>query len=72
MLLFGVDLFKGCRLYRSTHWDDMGCGEEGIVCVMMGLLVDSSLGSLAANITLFVGRSSLGVLCVVLECCIFL
>jgi hypothetical protein len=36
----------------------------------MGLLVGGSLGYLAALITLFVVRGSLGVLCVVLVCCI--
>jgi hypothetical protein len=48
----------------------MGCGVEGIICVMMGLLVGGSLGSLATIIALFVGRGSLDVSCVVLECCI--
>jgi len=37
---------------------------------MMELLVGGTLGSLAGLIILFVGRGSLGVLCVVLECCI--
>ena len=47
----------------------MGCGGD-IVCVMMGLLVGGSLGSLAALIALFAGRGSMDVLCVVLEFCI--
>jgi hypothetical protein len=48
----------------------MGCGGEGIVCFMMGLLVGGGLGSFAALIAIFVGRGSLGVVCVVFEFCI--
>ena len=48
----------------------MGCGGEMIVWVILGLLVGGSSGSLAALIVLFVGTSSLGILCVVLEFCI--
>ena len=75
LLLFGIGLCLGSRLYRSTRWGCVGAamvcvaGGEGIVCVMMGLLAGGSLGSLAALIDLFVGRGSLGYLCVVLEWC---
>ncbi len=49
----------------------MGCGGvEGIICVKMGLLVGGGLESLTALIALFVGRGSLGVLCVVMKFCI--